>query len=125
MRNPVFAICEQQRRRWASLTSTFVVRSLDSFIFACSIAAHVVLLYNLSFWNKLEKLETSIIPILAKPEISRLWLVYAAEHAGLSLLRPQTPKTGFLVTWLFYEDSFKRANIYYSKFDRDHFLQSR
>ena len=42
----------------------------------------------------------SIIPVLAKSKISRLWLVSVAELAGLSLTWLQTPKTGFLVRWL-------------------------
>ena len=54
-----------------SLISTFVVRYLDS-----------------------------IIPILAKSKISRLWLVSVAEQAGLGLTWLETPKTGFLVTRL-------------------------
>ena len=54
-----------------SLTSTFVVRCLDS-----------------------------IIPLIAIAEISRLWLASVAEQAGLSLTWSHTPKTGFLVTGL-------------------------
>ena len=56
-----------------SLISTFVVRYLDS-----------------------------IIPLLAIAEISSIYLVSVAEQAGLSLSLTwsQTPKTGFLVTWL-------------------------
>ena len=42
----------------------------------------------------------SIIPILAKSKISRLWLVSVAEQASLSLTWSQTPKTGFLMMWL-------------------------
>ena len=42
----------------------------------------------------------STIPVLAKSEISRLYLVSVAEQAGLSLTWSETPKTGFLVTWL-------------------------
>ena len=42
----------------------------------------------------------SIIPLLVIAEISRLWLVSVAEQAGLSLTLSQTPKTGFLMTWL-------------------------
>ena len=56
-----------------SLISTFVVRCLDS-----------------------------IISLLAIAEISRPYLVSVAESAGLSLTWSQTPKTGFLVTWLKY-----------------------
>ena len=73
MRIPVFALCEQ-RCRWAcalrSLISTFDVHCSDS-----------------------------IIPLLAKSNLSRLYLVSEAEQAGLSLTWSQTPKTGFLVTW--------------------------
>ena len=49
-----------------SLISTFVVRCVDS-----------------------------IIPILAKSKISRLWLVSVAEQAGLSLTWSQTPEDRF------------------------------
>ena len=75
MRKPVYAICEQQKRRSACasahLISAFVVRYLDS-----------------------------MIPLLAIAEISRLQLVSVAEQVGLSLKWSQTPMTGFLVTWL-------------------------
>ena len=42
----------------------------------------------------------SIISLPAIAEISKPYLVSSAEQAGLSLNRSQTPKTGFLVTWL-------------------------
>ena len=54
-----------------SLISTFVVRRPDSI--------------------------TSLVSI---PEILRLQLASVAEQADLSLTWSQTPKTGFLVTWL-------------------------
>ena len=77
MRKPVYVMCEQQRRRSACASAQsdqrFVVRCLDS-----------------------------LIPLLAIAEISRLQLASAAEQAGLSLNWSQTPKTGFLVTWLIY-----------------------
>ena len=41
-----------------------------------------------------------IIPLLAIAEISRLQIVSVAEQACFSLKWSQTPKTGFLVTWL-------------------------
>ena len=44
----------------------------------------------------------SIIPLLAIDEISRPKLLSSAEQAGLSLNWSQTPKTGFLPTWLSY-----------------------
>ena len=56
-----------------SLISTFVVRCLDC-----------------------------IIPLLAKSKISGPQLVSEAEQADLSLTWSQTPKTGFLMTWLIY-----------------------
>ena len=37
----------------------------------------------------------SIIPLLAKSNISRLWLISVAEQAGLSLTWSETTKTGF------------------------------
>ena len=77
MRKPVYAICEQQRRRSdcadAQSVSTFLVRCLDS-----------------------------IISLVSLSEISSLWLGSVAEQAGLSLTRLETPKTGFLVTRLIY-----------------------
>ena len=42
----------------------------------------------------------SIIPVLAKSKISRLQLGSEAQQAGLSLIRSQTLKTGFLVKGL-------------------------
>ena len=42
----------------------------------------------------------SVMPLLAKAEISRPLLVSVAEQTGLSLTWPQTTKTGFLVKWL-------------------------
>ena len=54
-----------------SLISTFIVRCLDS-----------------------------IISLLDIAEISSLYQVSEAEQASLSLNWLQTPKTGFLVTWL-------------------------
>ena len=69
-RKPVFAICEQQRRRSASqphsLIRAFVVPCLDS-----------------------------IIPRLATAEISRLYLVSEAEQTGLSLTWSKTRRQVF------------------------------
>ena len=78
MRKPVFAICEQQRRKSASasarsLISGFVVHCLDS-----------------------------IIPLVFISGISSLYLASVAAQAGLCLTWSQTPKTGFLVTWFNY-----------------------
>ena len=42
-------------------------------------------------------------PLLAIAEISRPKLVSVAEQSGLSLNWTQTPKAGFVVTWLIYE----------------------
>ena len=44
----------------------------------------------------------NIIPIPAKSKIFRLKLASEAEQASLSLTLSQTPKTGFLVTWLIF-----------------------
>ena len=56
----------------------------------------------------------SIIPLLAIAGISRPKQVSVTEQAGLSLTWSQTPKTGFLVTWLNYNketsDNNKRRN---------------
>ena len=41
-----------------------------------------------------------LIHLLAISKSSRLYLASEAEQAGLSLTWSQTPKTGFLVTWL-------------------------
>ena len=40
------------------------------------------------------------MPLVSVSKISSLLLVSVAEQAGLSLTCSQTPKTGFLVTWL-------------------------
>ena len=78
MKKPVYAMCKQQRCRSVcvadhprSLISAFVVRRLDS-----------------------------IIPLLAKSNISRIQLASVAEQTDLNLTWSQTPKTGFLVTRL-------------------------
>ena len=75
MRKPVYAICEQQNRRSACASA----QSNQHFCFHCL---------------------DSIIPKLAKSEISRLQLVSVAAQAGLSLAWSQTPKTGLLLTRL-------------------------
>ena len=43
----------------------------------------------------------SIIPLVSISEISSLYLDSVAEQASLSLNWWETPKTGFLMTWLF------------------------
>ena len=52
----------------------------------------------------------SAIPLLAIAEISRPELVSVAEQAGLFLNWSQTPKAGFVVTWLIYEPPHVRTN---------------
>ena len=75
MRKPVYAICEQQRRRSACASAQsdqhFVVRCLDG-----------------------------VIPLVSISEISSFYLASVAEQAGLCLTLSKTPKTGFLVTRL-------------------------
>ena len=71
MRKPVYAICEQQRRRSACESSTFVVRCHDS-----------------------------VISLVSISEISSLYLASVAEQASLSLSWSQTQKTGYLATRL-------------------------
>ena len=44
----------------------------------------------------------SIIPLVSISKISSLYLASVAAQAGLSLPWLETPKTGFLVTWLNY-----------------------
>ena len=67
--------CVQQRRRSTShphsLISAFVVRSLDS-----------------------------LMPLVSISQILSLYLVFMAAQAGLCLIWSETPKTGFLMTWL-------------------------
>ena len=46
----------------------------------------------------------SIIPLVSVCEISRLRLVSVAEQASLSLTWSETPKTGFLVTGLNFQE---------------------
>ena len=46
----------------------------------------------------------SIIPLVSISKISSIYLVSVAEQAGLSLPWSQTPKTGFLVTRLNYNN---------------------
>ena len=75
MRKPVYAICEQQRRRSTehpcSLISAFVVRCLDS-----------------------------VGPLVSISKISSLYLASVTEQAGLSLTWSKTGKTRFLVMGL-------------------------
>ena len=52
----------------------------------------------------------STIPLLAIAEISKPKLVSVAEQAGLSLNWLQTPKAGFVVTWLIYEPPHDKTN---------------
>ena len=75
MRKHVFAVCEQQRHRsaCASVQSGQHLRCL--------------------------RLD-NIIPLVSKSEISSLCLASVTAQAGLSLPWLQTPKTGFLVMWL-------------------------
>ena len=49
-------------------------------------------------------------PLLAIAEISRPKLVSVAEQAALSLNWSQTPKAGFVVTWLIYEPPHDKTN---------------
>ena len=52
----------------------------------------------------------STISLLAIAEISKPKLVSVAEQAGLSLNWSQTPKAGFVVTWLIYEPPHDKTN---------------
>ena len=72
MRKPVYALCEQQRRRSACASA----QSDQHLCFRCL---------------------DSIIPLVSISEISSLYLASVAAQAGLSLPWSQAPKTGFLV----------------------------
>ena len=52
----------------------------------------------------------STIPLLAIAGISRPKLVSVAEQAGFGLNWSQTPKAGFVVTWLIYELPHDKTN---------------
>ena len=73
MRKPVYAICEQQRRRSACASA----QSDQRLCFRCL---------------------DSIISVVSIYEISTLYLASVAAHVGLSLTWSKTPKTGFLLT---------------------------
>ena len=75
MRKPVYAICEQQRRRSACVSAQSDQRLCFRFL-------------------------DSIIPLVSISETSSLYLASVAAQAGLSLPWSQIPKTGFLVTRL-------------------------
>ena len=77
MRKPVYAICEQQRRR-------SVCASAQSDQHLCC------------------RCLNSIIPLVSISKISSIYLASVAEQAGLSLTWSKTPKTGFLMTKLIY-----------------------
>ena len=80
MRKPVYAICEQQRRRSACASA-----QSDQRLY-CSLH--------------------SIIPPVSILEISSLYLVSMTEQTGLNVNWSETPKTGFIVTRLIYSMMF-------------------
>ena len=102
MRKPVYAICEQQRRRSACAfvqsDQHLVVRCLDS-----------------------------IIPLVSISEISSLYLASLVAQAGLSLLWSKTLKTGFLVTWLkcIFDNIIRIMSVLFNKTCYPNFLQIR
>ena len=57
----------------------------------------------------------SIIPLVSISEILSLCLVSVAEQASLSLTWSQTPKTGFLVTWLIFNHCSSAKPMYENK----------
>ena len=71
MRIPIFAICEEQRRRSACASAHCAVHFVDS-----------------------------IISMLAKFKLLRLQLFSVAKQASLRLTLSKPLKTGFLMTWL-------------------------
>ena len=81
-RKPVYAICKQQRRRSACA-------SVQSDQHLCS---HCL---------------DSIIYLVSIPNISSLYLASVTAQAGLSITWSQTPKTGFLVTWLKWDGTWQ------------------
>ena len=52
-----------------------------------------------------------IIPLVSIFKISRLQLASEAAQPGLSLTWSETPKTGFLVTWLIHERRFRYFEV--------------
>ena len=73
MIKPVYAICEQQRRRSACASA----QSDQRLCFRCL---------------------DSVLPLVSVTKISSLILVFVAQQASLSLTWSKTPKTGFLMT---------------------------
>ena len=71
MRKPVYAICEQQRRRSA-----------------CASA------------HSDQRVCYSLPPLVSISEMSSLWLATEAEQTSLSLTWSETPMISFLVKWL-------------------------
>ena len=49
----------------------------------------------------------SMIPLVSISEIASFYLASVAVQASLCLTCSQTPKTGFLVTWLIWQLTFK------------------
>ena len=93
MRKPVYAICEQQRRRSACASAQSIQ------CLCCSLP--------------------SKIPLVSIFEMSSLCLASASAHAGLCLTWSQTPKTGFLVTRLTWsEDRNLKQSFNYVKSDQ-------
>ena len=79
-RNPVFDVCQQQKRRPAQ-------KSADQPAHLCSLISAFVI-----------RLLESFISRLATSKISIFKLVSVAEETGLSLTLLETPKTGFVGT---------------------------
>ena len=52
----------------------------------------------------------SIIPLVSVFEMSSLYITSVAAQAGLSLTWSQTPKTGFVMSWLIYKEPFLHVN---------------
>ena len=88
IRKPVYAICEQQRRRSAFAS----VQSYQHLCFHCI---------------------DSIISLLAIAEISRSLLVSSAEQASLSITWSEPLKIGFLVTRLEWSLSFTGWGLFH------------
>ena len=53
----------------------------------------------------------SVIPPVSISKISNLYLASVAMQAGLSLPWSQTPKTGFLVTWLIIKEMSRKSRL--------------
>ena len=94
MRKPFYAICKQQRCR-----SACAFAQSDQHLYFCCL--------------------NSIISLVSVSEISSIYLASVAVQASSSLTWSETPKTGFLLTWLIFSGMFFRLLLHHDGHKED------